>query len=152
MESRTPGTENATHRHQGTAMESDIVKRQAAADSADLLESMIATDDTSADHVDESRESIIPKAAIVETAKHLGKTTIKAGAKLVHMVEERIQDIQQNRDPHPANRARYMAGAGAIALAGGLKLAAKKRHEYQASQFTGPKKVMIKAKELIPSR
>lgn len=92
---------------------------------------------------------------IMDKAKHLGKTTIDAGTRVFHAVEEKIHDMQEkDMPPEKAKKARMMAGAsaGTVAIASTVGMAIRKRHHRQSPAMHAPRHIMARAKDMLPSR
>jgi hypothetical protein len=103
-----------------------------------------------ADLIDGPLQQDGSKHEMIDKAKHLGRTTAEIGTKVLHMVEDKVHIAQENNSEIP-RKARYIAaGAGILAVAGGISMAANSRHHQQ--QQPRPKSLIIRTKEIFPNR
>lgn len=94
---------------------------------------------------------------IMDKAQQLGRSTIDAGTRAFHAVQDRVQTLQdKDMSPEKAKKVRMVASAsaGTIALASTIGVAVKKRGNSRPApkmQQTS-RHLMERAKEIIPSR
>jgi hypothetical protein len=130
-------------RHEVGSAAADIATRPLEADPAAATAGPFQ-----ADRIEGDTSTHEAKTELLDRAKQLGRSTLDLGAKMAHTVEERMRANREIGDTK-TKKPVYMAGAGAMALAGTVITRRHRRHT--APTMSAPKHMAAKAKEKISS-